>query len=104
MSNHTPTPWKFKIGVTYAAEIIAVSKRGKEWVIARITGAKVGSSEAEANAEFVVRACNSHYDLLEACQEWIAERDNPSPCWVMKQQAEKKMRAAITKATGKEKP
>ena len=24
--------------------------------------------EQEANAEFIVRACNSHYDLLEACE------------------------------------
>ena len=23
---------------------------------------------AEANAEFIVRACNSHYDLLESCK------------------------------------
>ncbi len=25
--------------------------------------------ETEANAEFIVRACNNHYELLEACTE-----------------------------------
>ena len=41
-------------------------------------------------------------DLIEAVMQWISERDSACPCWVMKQQAEKKMRAAIAKATGKE--
>ena len=40
-------------------------------------------------------------ELLEAVRAWLSERDNPSPCWVMKKQAEAKMRAAIAKAEGR---
>jgi hypothetical protein len=36
--------------------------------------------------------------LMEACQQWISERDNPSPCWVMKKQAEDKMRSSLSAA------
>jgi len=28
-----------------------------------------GLREEEANGEFIVRACNAHYQLLEACQQ-----------------------------------
>jgi len=54
---HTPGPW-------------SIGKR--RWItsgdldIARIHSvSKIGEAEAVANAEFIVRACNSHYDLLE---------------------------------------
>ena len=54
---HTPTPW-------------SIGRR--RWItggnvdIARIHSvSKIGEAEAVANAEFIVRACNSYYDLLE---------------------------------------
>ena len=60
-TGHTPLPWT--IG------------RGRRWItsgevdIARIHDvSKIGEDEAVANAEFIVRACNSHYDLLDALE------------------------------------
>ena len=63
---HTPGPWT--IG------------RGRRWItsgdvdIARIHDvSKIGEAEAVANAEFIIRACNSHDALLEALEnlmEW----------------------------------
>lgn len=35
--------------------------------IARVSG--LSEAEARANAAFIVRACNNHYPLVEACKE-----------------------------------
>jgi hypothetical protein len=68
---HTLTPWT--IG------------RGRRWItsgevdIARIHDvSKIGEAEAIGNAEFIVRACNSYYALLEALENlvgWFGEVD-----------------------------
>jgi len=34
-------------------------------------GGWLGSDEHIANAEFIVQACNSHYELLEACKKLV---------------------------------
>lgn len=47
---------------------------------------------SKANAEFIARACNSYYDLLEACREALDE-----DCGLM---CADRLRAAISKATG----
>lgn len=58
---HTPLPWLQ--GKPYVEEIHSLRKR-----TVAITNAndRRFEPEDEANAEFIVRACNSHYDLLEA--------------------------------------
>ena len=33
--------------------------------------------QAQANAEFIVRACNAHYKLLKACKKALAEIQDP---------------------------
>ena len=60
ITGHTPVPW-------------SIGKR--RWItsgdvdIARIHSvSKIGENEAVANAEFIVRACNSHDALLEALE------------------------------------
>ena len=57
---HTPTPW-------------SIGRR--RWItggnvdIARIHSvSKIGEAEAVANAEFIIRACNSHDALLSALE------------------------------------
>jgi hypothetical protein len=50
----------------------------------------------EANASFIVRACNSHYELIEACENLlllVQDADASPICRLA--------RAAILKATGK---
>jgi len=61
-AKHTPGPWFTTDGIYN--EIKALSKRGKTWVIARITAARVGHDEARANA-----------NLIAAAPETAAERD-----------------------------
>jgi hypothetical protein len=60
ITGHTPGPW-------------SIGKR--RWItsgdldIARIHSvSKIGEAEAVANAEFIIRACNSHDALLEALE------------------------------------
>lgn len=54
------------------------------------------------NAEFIVRACNSHYDLLEACKAALdglySYRALDGNCSAMSEKA--KLEAAIQKAEG----
>ena len=63
-TQHTPVPW-------------SIGKR--RWItsgdvdIARIHSvSKIGEGEAVANAEFIVRACNSHDALLEVLETLMA--------------------------------
>jgi hypothetical protein len=68
MSKHTPTPWrtgKFHMTSGSAADHVysSQSKEPQEG-IARCYG-WVGEEEAQANADFIVRACNSHDELVE---------------------------------------
>lgn len=61
MTKHTPTPWKMddKNGI--------LSKNGT--IIAKTKTINRNNDPAWANQEFIVRAANSHYDLLKACKE-----------------------------------
>ena len=58
MTQHTPGPWKVHAVDPYA------KPANRRWLI----NPDVAVCKTEANAEFIVRACNSHDDLLEACQ------------------------------------
>lgn len=64
MNTHTPTPWTVKSRTTpgqFVTETLIVNDQGH--VIA------VLHCEAEANAQFITRACNCHDDLLEALRD-----------------------------------
>jgi hypothetical protein len=70
ITGHTPVPW-------------SIGKR--RWItsgdvdIARIHSvSKIGENEAVANAEFIVRACNSHDALLEALENLLGQLENVS--------------------------
>ena len=63
MSDHTPTPWKLtKVQGTYFYV---------EWGGETVVQVDHDSSNAvnEANAEFIVRACNAHDELVAAARE-----------------------------------
>ena len=58
MSNHTPTPWKVDHGSVYTID-------GKP-----VTGSF--ATERDANAHFIVQACNSHDALVDALRDLVA--------------------------------
>lgn len=73
MSNpaHTPLPWKASdsgTGIWSAGEPL-----GKNKIIAICSSDAVSRPKDEntANAAFILRACNSHYELLEALENLI---------------------------------
>lgn len=97
MSNakHTPIPWRIErqSNGLYAVCADLAKRHGGSTPFSLATDIRV------ANAEFIVRACNSHADLLEALQRLeVASpgdlEDPESPAWVF-------ARAAIAKAGGK---
>ena len=89
MSKHTPTPWtvaKHERGLVRA--------QGRTIVVVRETG----NQDIDANAEFIVRACNAHEDLLAALKEIERSLANhPTFAW---HNIVEIARAAIAKAEG----
>ncbi len=61
---HTPTPWK--VGRDNSLFPMAGGKRS--WVIAQMAQCRTDKA-GQANAAFIVRACNSHEELVKAL-EW----------------------------------
>ena len=55
---HTPTPW----------EVIWKTSVGNKEVVVADLDCLPNNDENEANAAFIVRACNAHYDLVEALE------------------------------------
>jgi hypothetical protein len=105
MADHTPTPWRVANGVdiqgppdTHALDYTSVAGgRG------RLLGI------AEANAHFIVRACNAHAGLVAALQALADKVDATSDCDHKRQRCEdigcigaevRAARAALAKARG----
>ena len=98
-TKHTPLPWTLdKRIVKWHLKLRGKSKQ----VIADVFA---GRNKKRANAEFIARACNNHYDLLEACQhyvKWSEGNGTEEELEVVLDEADFMIRAAIAKAEGKE--
>jgi hypothetical protein len=96
-AKHTPTPWK--------ATHIGEGEYRKEIVIDVATCGQIAevldAGNGQANAAYIVRAVNSHADLLEALKavEVDCMDRGDSLLWTA---LGGKIRAAIAKATGNE--
>lgn len=73
MSKHTPTPWNF--GTTAPHQRIILGGDNRRYICnvqihqtPRANGL-LDEDEREANAAFIVRACNAHDELLAVCKE-----------------------------------
>lgn len=69
-AKHTPTPWRYSFNPSGKFEI----GTNKEYVALTIPYGMVNQPieyypREEANAEFIVRACNAHEELLKALYE-----------------------------------
>lgn len=66
--NHTPTPW-YVSGLEIATNLnMPYGKKNRH--IASVTDHYPhGTPQDHATAEFIVRACNCHDELVEACKE-----------------------------------
>lgn len=62
---HSPLPWKV-LDLKPPPPAISIGGSENTGAIATMWGRFCLGDERQANAEFIVRACNSHYELLEA--------------------------------------
>lgn len=73
--SHTPTPWR-RVPALHEGYHAAVMAE-RHTLIANFGDGSLGRAEHEANAAFIVRACNSHEAMLKqlkATQEMLAGR------------------------------
>jgi hypothetical protein len=73
-AKHTPGPWAVddNTGVFGRVDIMALQ------TCVAVAQAEPGKEEAEANASFIARACNSHDALLEAAK--LGRKPNKKCC------------------------
>lgn len=64
--NHTPTPYRQGTGNPLRHSIRIINARGM--LVAEARSAIETYEMTAANAAFIVRACNAHYDLVEALE------------------------------------
>ena len=122
MAEHTPGPWQVSVPYMVGTDrerrtftIVALLPRPgvhvnplfahREVLIGHLCTSVAGYGEPEelqgANAEFIVRACNSHYGLLAAAQFTLSVMlANHDDIELSEQMAIAKLEAAITEAKG----
>ena len=98
---HTPLPWKKEI---FNGELIVQDDDTNEYYvyICDCSSEFMSQEEEEANAEFIVRACNSHYELLEACKRTVEMFDKNSTAMNELPYTYTRLKQVIAKAEGKE--
>lgn len=87
-TKHTPLPWHIKDQNVGGDKYHYIQQKGK------FIGFVMGITD-KADAEFIVRACNSHYELLEAAKAALGDGSDLRPHVL------EKLKKAISKAEGK---
>lgn len=64
MNKHTPTPWEYIEKSDNLNSYIIITKTIAGETIAYCGGC--GKDRNEANAKFIVKCCNNHYELIKA--------------------------------------
>lgn len=91
---HTPGPWRYERGIG-CPEVVADEPRQRPRLVPPNWPATRKRRIAIANAEFIVKACNSYYPMLEALREIYEVGCIPIPLALQANQA-------IAKAEGRE--
>lgn len=101
MSKRTPGPWRVDRNRT-----IRTVADGSSNLVAEVHNCPYDTPTSDANARFIVRACNSHDELVEALAELVRLKDDDSG-WgstlTVREKAWDAARAALAKARGEEK-
>lgn len=75
--NHTLLPWSVNKagGISGDGEVIILNDL--DWLLEdKRKPVNDGFGHAKDNVEFIVRACNSHYALIDACERLVSTIDN----------------------------
>jgi len=96
-SKHTETPWKYSDA--YYETQVDIRDEGGRRIAVVVTDYPMMTCRMEANAHFIVRACNCHDELLEALEDLVSD-------WEITGELELSVlsnaRAAIAKARGEQ--
>jgi hypothetical protein len=106
MSKHTPIPWAIKAAVNGIDHDFGIFREGHAGVLAEcfeeFEARGLRQPEiALANAEFIVRACNSHEDLLKAAKGAIQVLEEVGEDYYRVNSDIDALEAAIKKAEGR---
>lgn len=104
---HSPLPWS--VDPENPAGVLTEDRLDTPWAIAHCAGFAPQDLNGIGNAAFIVRACNAHYQMLEAlqaAQSALAMLTTPGAigcssvphAWASCVEAEVKARAAIAAA------
>lgn len=69
---HTPLPWVTLDKYTNRQAVPIGSKIASSGGLAHNIFAEAHGHNCEANGQFIARACNSHYELLEALKDLVS--------------------------------
>lgn len=105
MTKHTPTPWFHEYEDHYSIiTVVGLPKEGEKGFEPFLPADKVICHEvSKANAAFIVRACNSYDDLVNAMTEYFkVDGGSGSECYSATRylEARKKCFEALAKAKG----
>ncbi len=67
---HTPLPWRATRNKSIMRSMPPKETR-QVHNIATLRRFDKTAEEANGNAEFIVKACNSHYELVETLERWV---------------------------------
>ena len=95
---HTPTPW---ITEPHGDTTALYSGRDRDHHGLRLMNLDDGDMNFEANAAFIVRACNSHDELVAACKMLIHSIPDDWPMPLGYSEVVHQAVNAISKAEGK---
>lgn len=104
MSKHTKTPWRYVKQdniIVSESKLVADVNEGVSPLTAIVPSSwDCSEEERNANAEFIVCACNSHEDLLDACKAIVRRWDSGIDALTEAVEIAA-VRAAINKAEGR---
>ena len=103
MTEHTATPWIFKVSASKRLAFVETENREYPNFSRIVEMSKRHNPNFEGDAAFIVRACNAHDDLLAACKALVDYRDRAGALGFQLEKADdyiNQIRAAIAAAEG----
>lgn len=94
---HTPLPWKVYYAKNNGQLVLGTGEENGQAIQNHNGSFWRDDAEAKANCEFVVKACNAHYELLEALELADAALSGSN---MNMNVVQKKVKAALAKARG----
>lgn len=89
---HSPLPWHYK-----NLELPCLFDANNNALTYSIDGVS-GGLENEVDAEFIIKAVNSHYAFVEACKDALREMPHMEGCNCLSKETKAKLKQALKRA------